>query len=830
MIYPLNFEEKIKFNQIRSLINEKCNSALGIEWVDKMSFSVHFNLVSVWLNQTSEFLRILSEEDEFPGISIIDVRQPLKKIRVEGLFLEERELDELRKSLISTRDLLKFFNSRNEEDYPHLKALTDEIIVDQTLISRIDQILDKFGKIKDNASPELAVIRKEMHSLQVSINRKMVQILKQAKSDGLVDSDVSVSIRDGRAVIPVPSANKRKLGGIIHDESATGKTTFIEPAAIVEINNQLRELEYAQRREIIRILTEISDFIRPYLDDLFNTFNLLGQIDFIQAKAKFALNINAILPNLSNNTEFTWDQAVHPLLYLQHKASGLSVIPLDIELNKENRILVISGPNAGGKSVCLQTVGLIQYMLQCGLLIPVDESSTVGFFDQILLDMGDEQSLENDLSTYSSHLLNMKNFVRQSNDKTLILIDEFGTGTEPMLGGAIAESVLTQLNNQGVYGVITTHYTNLKHLAAQTDGIMNGAMLFDTHAIQPLFKLEMGKPGSSFAFEIARKIGLPESILEDAKEKIGQEHIDYDKHLREIARDKRYWEQKRQSIRSNEKKLEEVLARYQSELDKVNKEKKEIILQAKTEAGELLRNANQKIENTIREIKESQAEKEKTKLLRQQMDDFKEEVEDIDKEKDDFIEKKIRQIKGREQRKKNRSKNKPSDQNDKPKVTKKEELPITIGDQVTLDGQTIPGEVLEIKGKNAVVAFGQIRSNVKLNRLKRASAHQTKQTSTKIHSSSPGLSDKILNKKLHFKPDIDVRGKRAEEALQIVMNHIDDAIICETHTFKILHGKGDGILRLMIRDYLDSVDLVKSFRDEHVQFGGSGITIVELDV
>lgn len=830
MIYPTNFEDKIKFNRIRNLLKQHCTSNIGKEWVDKMSFSTRFNQVSVWLKQTNEFVQILTEEENFPGISIIDVREPLKKIRVEGLFLEERELDELRKSLLTTRDLLKFFSTREEEKYPYLRQLTDRVIVEPSLINRIEQILDKFGKIRDNASPELSNIRKEIQSQQVSINRKMIQILKQAKTDGLVEQDISVSIRDGRAVIPVPSSNKRKLGGIIHDESSTGKTTFIEPAAIVEINNQLRELEYAQRREVTKILTNISNFIRPFLDDLFNSFKFLGQIDFIQAKAKFSLKINAILPTVKNQPNFIWDQAVHPLLYLQHQESGLSVVPLNIELSANNRILVISGPNAGGKSVCLQTVGLLQYMLQCGLLIPVKESSKVGFFNQVLLDMGDEQSLENDLSTYSSHLLNMKNFVKNSNDKSLILIDEFGTGTEPMLGGAIAESVLSHLNNQKAYGVITTHYTNLKHLAAQTEGLMNGAMLFDTHAIQPLFKLEMGKPGSSFAFEIARKIGLPETVLEDAKDKIGQEHIDYDKHLREISRDKRYWEQKRQNIRNNEKKLEDVLARYQKELDLVNKEKKEIIQKAKQDANVLLKNANQKIENTIREIKESQAEKEKTRLLRKKLDEFKENVQDNKKEKDAYIDKKIKQIKEREKHKRNRKKEPEKKPSNQPQQIKEKEQPLQPGDQVLIKGQSMPGEIIEIKDKNVVIAFGQIQTNAKLSQLKRISNKQAKKEIRRTQSSFPGLSDKILNKKLEFKPDIDVRGKRAEEALQIVMNHIDEAIICEARDLKILHGKGNGILRIMIRDYLNTVDLVKSFRDEHVQFGGSGITVVELDV
>lgn len=830
MIYPSNFEEKIKFNRIRQLVKDKCASTLGSEWVEKMRFSTSFEEVMVWLKQTQEFVGILTNEDEYPSAHFIDVRDALKKIRVEGLFLEEKELFDLRKSLASIRDLIRFFSSKSDELYPELKKLSSGVTVYPVLFDRIDHILNKFGKIKDNASPDLSRIRNEILSQQNSISRKMQSILRKAKAEGLIDEDVSVSIRDGRAVIPVPSPNKRKLGGIIHDESATGKTTFIEPAEIVEINNQLRELEYAERREIIRILTDITNLIRPYLPDLFYSYDYLGWIDFIGAKARLAIDIKGTLPAVSNQQDFIWDNAIHPLLYIQHQSAGLNVVPLDLELNQSQRLLVISGPNAGGKSVCLQTVGLLQYMLQSGLLVSMSESSKMGFFHQLFIDMGDEQSIENDLSTYSSHLTNMKHFVRQCNHKTLILIDEFGTGTEPMLGGAIAESVLSHLNHQGVYGVITTHYTNLKHFAAQTDGIINGAMLFDTHAIQPLFKLEMGKPGSSFAFEIAHKIGLPETILTDAKSKIGQEHFDYDKHLREIARDKRYWEQKRQAIRSNEKKLEEILAKYQTELEKVNQEKKEIIRQAKAEAAELLRTANQKIENTIREIRESQAEKEKTRLSRHNLTSFKEEVETFDQGDHEKIERKIRQIKDREKRKEDRKLNlseHPLVEPMEPAIPK----PFTKGDFVKLEGQEIPGEIIEVQGKNALVAFGQIKTTVKIERLVRISKNAFKKEVRQMKETvATPLSDRIRARKLTFKADIDVRGKRAEEALQLVMNHIDDAIICETHSLKILHGKGNGILRMMIREYLSSVNLVKNFHDEHVQFGGSGITIVELDL
>lgn len=831
VIYPDSFEDKIKFTRIRELVKESCMSALGREVVDEMHFSTNFDEVSLNQLRTNEFKKVCLEEDNFPTGYFIDVREPLARIRTKGRFMEESELFDLKRSLSTINDICRFFNKKEEEDYPKLKELVAEVAVFPFILDNIDGILNKFGKIKDNASPELARIRKEIFNKQNSISRKLIAILKRAKQDGLVEADVTVSIRDGRAVIPVPAANKRKLGGIVQDESATGKTSFIEPAEVVEINNEVRELEYAERREITRILIEMADVIRPYIDDLFESYRFMGTIDFIRAKARFAISINALLPNYKKQQNFVWKDAVHPLFYLQHKAVNKEVIPLNMELSSpKQRILLISGPNAGGKSVCLQTVGLVQYMFQCGLLVPMDEGSTMGFFKHIFIDIGDEQSIENDLSTYSSHLFNMKHFLRYSQKQTLVLIDEFGTGTEPMLGGAIAESVLEQLNQQKVYGVITTHYTNLKHMAFQTEGIENGAMLFDTGRIMPLYKLQIAQPGSSFAFEIARKIGLPENILVSAKEKIGQEHVDYDKNLREIVRDKRYWEQKRNTIRINEKKLADVLERYQMDLQNIKKERKEILDKAKTDAEYLLSNANKEIENTIRTIKETQANKEKTKLARQKLEGFKESA--IDKKaKDEKIDKKIRQIEEREKRKANRKNKKQEEQEIAARMRpKKEELPIQVGDNVKLKGQNTPGEVLKIQGKEATVAFGSLSTTVKLYRLEKVSQSAVKRSNiTNPNASVSNVGDKVRERKLTFKPDIDVRGKRTEEAIQMVLNHLDEAVICEIPEVKILHGKGNGILRIMIREQLDTLPFVSSFRDEHVQHGGSGVTIVYLD-
>jgi len=830
VIYPNSFEDKIKFTRIRELVKESCMSGLGRELVDEMAFSTNYDEVSLNQLRTNEFKKVCLEEDNFPTGYFIDVREPLARIRTEGRFIEESELFDLKRSLSTINDICRFFNKKEEEDYPRLKELVAEVAVFPFILDNIDGILNKFGKIKDNASPELARIRKEIFNKQNSISRKLSAILKRAKQDGLVDADVTVSIRDGRSVIPVPAANKRKLGGIVQDESATGKTSFIEPAEVVEINNEVRELEYAERREITRILIEMADLIRPYIDELMETYHFMGTIDFIRAKARFAISINALLPDYKYQQNFIWKDAVHPLLFLQHKAANKEVVPLNMELSSpKQRLLLISGPNAGGKSVCLQTVGLVQYMFQCGLLVPMEEGSEMGFFKHIFMDMGDEQSIENDLSTYSSHLFNMKHFLRYSQKETLILIDEFGTGTEPMLGGAIAESVLEQLNQQKVFGVITTHYTNLKHLASQTEGIENGAMLFDTGRIMPLYKLQIAQPGSSFAFEIARKIGLPENILSSAKEKIGQENVDYDKNLREIVRDKRYWEQKRNTIRINEKKLADVLERYQLDLQNIKKERKEILDKAKTEAEFLLSNANKEIENTIRTIKETQANKEKTKQARQKLEGFKELA--VDKKlKDEKIDKKIRQIEEREKRKANRKDKKQNEKDAAVKLRpKKTETPIQVGDNVKLKGQNTPGEVLKIQGKEATVAFGSLSTTIKLNRLEKVGNQAVKRSNiTNPGASVSNVGDKVRERKLTFKPDIDVRGKRTEEAIQMVLNHLDEAVICEVSEVKILHGKGNGILRVMIREQLNTLPFVNSFSDEDLQYGGSGITVVSI--
>lgn len=844
MIYPQNLEQKIGFDQIRQLLKDKCLSTLGEERVTDMAFSDRFQEVEEWLNQVSEFVRILQEEDGFPAQYFFDVRPSLKRIRVEGMYLDEQELFDLRRSLETIRDIVRFLLSKEDEEeegvspYPCLQRLAGDITVFPQLITKVNGILSPYGKIKDNASPELARIRRELASTMGSISRSLNSILRNAQSEGVVDKDVTPTMRDGRLVIPVAPALKRKIRGIVHDESASGKTVFIEPAEVVEANNRIRELESDERREIIRILMEFSAELRPLIPDVLLSYEFLAEIDFIRAKALLAEQTVAVKPALEKEPVLDWTRAVHPLLQLSLAKHGKKVVPLDIELNKQQRILLISGPNAGGKSVCLKTVGLLQYMLQCGLLIPLHECSHAGLFSSIFIDIGDEQSIEDDLSTYSSHLTNMKNMMKHCSGQSLILIDEFGGGTEPQIGGAIAEAVLKRFNEKGTFGVITTHYQNLKHFAEDHEGVVNGAMLYDRHLMQALFQLQIGNPGSSFAVEIARKIGLPEEVIADASEIVGSEYINADKYLQDIVRDKRYWENKRQNIRQREKQMEDTIARYQKEMEELQRARKEILQKAKAEAEGLMQEANARIENTIRSIKEAQAEKEKTKLARQELTDFREEMEERTRmEEADKIARKMEKLKEKQNRKKEKKDRAAvggglSAEELAAREARKEAerlAAIVPGVHVKIKGQTSVGEVLEINGKNAVVAFGSIKTTVKTDRLERTQAQPRQaDVSTKSTFISTQTQDSMYEKKLHFKQDIDVRGMRGDEALQAVTYFIDDAILVGVSRVRILHGTGTGILRTLIRQYLNTVPGVRHFADEHIQFGGAGITVVDL--
>lgn len=839
MIYPQNFEQKIGFDSIRHLLKGKCLSTLGEERVDEMAFSEKYEEINELLEQVIEFIRIIQEEEEFPDQYFFDVRPSLKRIRVEGMYLDEQELFDLRRSLETIRDIVRFLTRTLEDEeveegtspYPALRRLAGDIIVFPQLITRINNILDKFGKIKDNASNELLRIRRELASTTGSISRSLNAILRNAQSEGYVDKDVTPTMRDGRLVIPVAPGLKRKIKGIVHDESSTGKTVFIEPAEVVEANNRIRELEGEERREIIRILTDFSITVRPQVPAILQSYEFLAEIDFIRAKAQFAIQTNAIKPSLENKQVLDWRTAIHPLLQLSLAKHNKKVVPLDIELNHEQRILIISGPNAGGKSVCLKTVGLLQYMVQCGMPVPMHERSHIGIFSNIFIDIGDEQSIEDDLSTYSSHLTNMKIMMKSCNERSLILIDEFGGGTEPQIGGAIAEAVLKRFNEKGTFGVITTHYQNLKHFAEDHEGVVNGAMLYDRHLMQALFQLQIGNPGSSFAVEIARKIGLPEEVIAEASEIVGSEYINADKYLQDIVRDKRYWETKRQNIRKREKQMEETISKYEAEIQELEKSRKDILRKAKEDAERLLQESNARIENTIRTIKEAQAEKEKTRLARQELSEFKETIEDIEKaDKEDKIARKMEKLREKQERKKDK-KNKDQSQNTTaapPSVPKVQ--PIEIGTSVKLKGQSGIGEVLDINGKNATVMFGMIKTTVKIERLERSdiSLSVAQKPIAKSTFVSSETQDRVYEKKLNFKQDIDVRGMRGDEAIQAVTYFIDYAILLGISRVRILHGTGTGILRTLIRKYLATVSGVAHYQDEHVQFGWAGITVVDL--
>lgn len=841
MTYPQNFEEKIGFDQIRSLLKGYCLSSLGEELADKLTFSCRFDEVSRELDLGAEFVRILQTEEHFPDLQLFDLRSALSRIRVEGSWLDTQELFDLKRSLESLQRVVHFFVKEEEEDrtgpYPRLREAAAQTVVFPEIVSRIDQILDKFGNVQDHASAPLAAIRKQLSITTAGISRRLHILLRQAQDEGYVEKGLSPSMRDGRLVIPVSPAFKRKIRGIVHEESASGKTVYVEPEELVEANNRIRELEAEEKREIIRILTACTDAIRPLVPDMAAAHAFLGLIDLSQAKARLALSMNAIRPILEDKVALKWDRAVHPLLSLTLKKQQKQVVPLDISLSGQQRIILISGPNAGGKSVCLKTVGLLQYMLQCGLMVPLAESSVTGLFDHIFIDIGDEQSIENDLSTYSSHLLNIKYFVKNSQSRTLLLIDELGSGTEPRIGGAIAQASLEALNRRKVYGVITTHYDNLKHFAEDQEGIVNGAMLYDRHRMQPLFQLEIGRPGSSFAIEIARKTGLPEEIIRQASDLAGNDYIDMDKHLQDIARDKRYWETKRDRIRQMEKDLGRLTEQYEADLAQVRQQRKDILSQAKNEAQEMLSQANAQIENTIRGIKESQAEKAKTQLLRRQLSDFKEQMLDQARQRDEArLEAKAIRDKGRYRlpksqeevilrkiRRQKEAENRQSRKNRDGAVT------LQVGDKVHIKGQQALGIISEIKGDKVLVIFGSLKTRVSLDQIEKGKAAAEPTASQEPSWQGLGLRtrEEVHRISAHFRPEIDMRGLRADEALQTLKYYLDDAVVVGAPKVRILHGTGTGALRQLVREYVATLPEVLNYHDEHVQMGGSGITVVE---
>lgn len=828
MIYPDNFEQKIEFEKIRQLLAERCLSPLGEEKVEEMRFLTSRDEIEARLAQTEEFARVREEEDSFPADHFYDMRPVLSRVRVAGAWIDQTALFELRRSLQTINGIVAFLR-RDEEHpkYPHLLALAGSVVTFPDIAKRIDGILDGFGQVKNNASARLAEIRRELTAAVNGISRSLNAILRKAQAEGYVEKEVSPSMRDGRLVIPVSPSHKRKIKGIVHDESASGKTVFIEPSEVVEANNRVRELEAEERREIIRILVDFTAYLRPFLPDLLESYEFLAKIDFIQAKASFATLVGGIKPSLEDAPRIDWVQAIHPLLHLSLKKQNRQIVPLDITLQGTDRILVISGPNAGGKSVCLKTVGLLQYMVQCGIPIPLKENSTVGLFNDIFIDIGDEQSIENDLSTYSSHLVNMKFFERHCNERSLLLIDEFGSGTEPTIGAAIAEALLERFNRQRSFGVITTHYQNLKHFANENEGVVNGAMLYDRHEMRPLFRLSIGNPGSSFAVEIARGIGLPEEVIAHASEIVGSDYINMDKYLQDISRDKRYWERKRDEIRRERKRLDEAASKYEAGLDEIRGQRKEILARAREEAERMLAESNARIENTIRGIKEAEADKEKTRQLRQSLHAFREEMKSADTTNRPSAAGKAAipgtlQAPGKKG-KKTRTRTRTPDTGTVP--GKEAPKALAVGDTVRLKGQTSPGEIMEIAGKKATVAFGMIKTTVPLDKLERVSGRQLK----KEAKAASNTRDLLHERKLNFKPDIDVRGMRGDEALVAVTYFIDDAIQLGIPRVRILHGTGTGALRQIIREYLGTVNGVTHFQDEHVQFGGAGITVIDME-
>jgi len=848
MVYPQNIEDKLGFGKIRDMVRGATLCPLGARRVDDMQFLTDRRALQHELSLLDEMKRLIEQAAQpLPTDCFFDLTPALKRVRVAGTFMETDELYDLMRSLRTIEALVRYLNPRPGEEvrtadasqggvaaqdfvarFPLLHSMAQGVVTFPDIVRKIDQTLTPTGEIRDNASPQLAEIRREMQRNLSSIGRLLNGILRNAQAEGYVDKDTTPTMRDGRLVIPIPPSSKRRLRGIVHDESATGKTLYVEPAEVVEANNRIRELEGEERQEIIRILSSIANLIRTDIDNLLESYDFLGEIDFLRAKVRFAHEIDGIVPRLSEQNITDWVQARHPLLYLRYKQLDRTVVPLDILLDhKKQRIVLISGPNAGGKSVCLETLGLVQYMLQHGLPVPMKDNSEVAVFDHIFIDIGDEQSIDNDLSTYSSHLQNMKFMLRNAHGYrrahgeftgsggTLVLVDEFGSGTEPQIGGAIAQAILSKLNEQQVNGVITTHFTNLKLFADETPGIVNGAMLYDRGEMRPLFRLEVGRPGSSFALEIAHKIGLPRDVIDNAKEIVGSDYVNMDKYLQDISRDKRYWEQKRQKVHQQEKELEQKSQEYDEKTRELKTKRQEVMRQARDEANQLLQQANARIEKTIRDIKQAQAEKEATRKIREEHERFKQKR--LQEPKPVVPPSVVEQ------------------QGDPNAVAVSASDALQPGDYVRLKGQQTVGEVLSVNGRQVQVAFGMIKSMVDFARLEKVSRNQLKKEQNYTNGMGALLKDSetpvevMSSRRSSFKQQLDVRGMRADEALQAVMYYMDDAILLSVSQVRILHGTGTGALRQAIRQYLSTLPGIKDFHDEHVQFGGSGITVVELD-
>ena len=838
-------EYKIGFDRIRQIISDKCSTTYAAERTANERFSNKASEIRKRLVLTDEMRLIMMFEDGFPSGGFIDCIDFLKPLERSSSAIDLISLRKLRTMLDTLRKVVGFFEGVKDEVYPNLKRMSAHVLAFPEVQRRIDTIIDRYGDVKDTASDELYEIRRSLREKEGAISRRINSILKKAQEEGIVDSDAGVSVRDGKMLIPVSAANKKRIPGFIYDESATGKTAYIEPAEVVELDNQIKELKFSEQREILRILLDFSEFLRPYLPDLLSAAKYLGEIDFLMAKAQVALDFIAGMPVISENGEMNLRKARHPLLEKALKKERKEIVPLTATLTSQKHILLISGPNAGGKSVCLKTVGLLQYMFQWGMLIPTSETSEMLVFDRIMVDIGDDQSIDNDLSTYSSFLVNMKDMLAKADNRTLVLIDEFGSGTEPAAGGAIAEAILSELDKRGAYGVITTHYTNLKlYASAAETGVMNGAMMFDVKNIAPMFKLEMGLPGNSFAFELARKMGLPEQIIKDAENRAGEEFVGIERNLRKIARNRKALDEKLERIKHTDKTLENITDKYQKELQQIKQMKKEILDAAKKEAESIIKGANKQVENTIKTIKESQAEKETTQVARKELQGFMSllaaKKEQEQKEKEDYIERKIKQLDARKERQKQRKTQKADDRAaqelreqmaEQQRIEAFRSAPLKVGEKVRVKENGMVGEVQKVSPKAVVVAIGHISSKMPLDKVERITSNEfknaVKETSRPV--STIRVDSAISERKLNFSTEMDVRGERLNDAVEKVTRYVDDAVMLGVSSVRIIHGKGTGVLRDELQKLIRTIPGVASVRDEHIQFGGTGVTIVTFE-
>ena len=843
-------EERIEailgFDRVRKIISDRCSTEYATARTAEENFSTDAREIRQRLLLTDEMRMIVMFEESFPSNGYIDCVRFLEILSNEGSNIDLVSLGKLKTMLETLRRITLFFSNIKDGIYPNLKKMVSSIVLFPEVQQRIDTILDKFGNVKDTASDELYDIRRKLKDKEGAISKRIGILLKKAQADGIVDQDASVVVRDGKMLIPVSTSNKRKIQGFVYDESSSGKTTFIEPAEIVEITNEISELHFAETREIARILYEFSDWLRPYVPNLLDGAKCIGEMDFLIAKAQTALDFVAGMPIISETEEMDLRKARHPLLERSLKRDGKEIVPLTVTLTPQKHILLISGPNAGGKSVCLKTVGLLQYMFQWGMLIPTSETSEMMVFDRIMADIGDGQSIDNDLSTYSSFLESMKDMLKEADSHTLVLIDEFGSGTEPAAGGAIAEAILNEFDKRGVYGVITTHYTNLKLYASGADtGVINGAMQFDAKNIAPLFKLEMGLPGNSFAFELARKMGLPEEIIKDAENRAGEEFVGIERNLRKIARNRRVLDEKIQKIRNTDKTLESITDKYQKELEDIRKKRQEIIDEAKREAEDIVKGANRQVEQTIRTIKEKQAEKSQTRKARADLQDFVNALaakkEQDQQDRDSYLEDKLRKVNERQQRQLAR-KNRRATTEDQQRMNEEAEKsrmissfrsgPLQVGEKVRIKANGMVGEVSIVSDKAVTVIIGNIKSKMPLDKVERITSNEYKsavKAAPKPVTQTTSMDSSISERKLNFKMELDVRGQRVNEALDNVMHYIDDAIMLNVSSVRIIHGKGTGALRDEIQRFLRATPGVVSAKDESVQLGGSGVTVVTFD-